>query len=253
MYEPFEVLQSIDDHKWAIIALCAAAMAFNYMWFISAYRASRRDRVYSVPLFCTFFWLAGDSSFVFRYDTWFNTYEHWYVELFWVALVFTVLFELVYVGQAIRYGRDELLPSWSQGRFAALIVAGAAAAMLVWAFLKQGLEDELYITYFDVANVAFPLMAVGLLIRRRSSAGQTRLMWAGYTAMITCWFLASTLWFGPEFQSVERFALWGLCTVGGLGMLYAVSRMPAYVPPSPDRNGRPAAGAVPAPERVSAA
>lgn len=253
MYDPIEVLGNIDDHQVAIIALCGAAMIFNYLWFFAAFRVARRDRHYSIPLFCTFFWLAHDASFVWRFDEWFHTYDHWYTKLFWVALVFTVLFEIAYIAQAITYGRDELLPSWSQTQFAALMVAGVIGALLVWSFVKHVLADPLYIASFDVANVAMPLLGPALLIRRGSTAGQSRVVWGGYLAMVTCWFTAHILWFGPAFQSFEYISLWVVCTVGCVGMLYALGRMPKYEPPSSGPSASPEPTAMRAPEGVAVA
>src|ERR1700730_19346401 len=110
MYDPQQVLAAIDQHKWPILALCAFAMLCNYTWFIAAVRQGFRDRVFPIPMFCTFFWLAGHGSMVLRYDQWFNVYRHWYVELFWLALVFTVVCELVFLYMTLRFGREELLP-----------------------------------------------------------------------------------------------------------------------------------------------
>ena len=118
-------------------------MVFNYIWFFSAYVIARREKVYSIPIFCTLFWFAGDATFVAHYDTWFNTYNHWYVELFWAALLFTVMFEVAYIVQAIQYARKELLPSSSPRQFAALIVAGAVAAVIIWNFINHTMGDPL--------------------------------------------------------------------------------------------------------------
>src|ERR1700752_2834692 len=137
MYDGFQTLATIDNNKIGILALCALAMVFNYIWFFYALIIARREKVYSIPIFCTLFWFAGDASMVARYDTWFNTYKHWYVELFWAALLFTVMFEILYIVQAIQYGRKELLPSSTPRQFAALILAGAVAAIIILSFMNH--------------------------------------------------------------------------------------------------------------------
>jgi hypothetical protein len=230
MYDGLQTLTAIDNHRVWILALCALAMVFNYIWFFAAYVIAWREKVYSVPIFCTLFWFAGDGTFVAHYNTWFHTYHHWYVELFWAALLFTVMFEVAYIVQAIRYGRKELLPSSTPRQFAALIVAGAVAAVIVWNFLWQSMGDPLGITYFCIANVALPLMYVGILMRRGSSAGTAPVVWWGYLGMITCWFTALTLFFGPEFRSFWFLAMWAVCTVAGVGVLVAVKRLPKALP-----------------------
>jgi hypothetical protein len=230
MYDGFQTLATIDNNKVGILVLCALAMVFNYIWFFAAYVIAWREKVYSIPIFCTLFWFAGDATFVAHFDTWFNTYRHWYVELFWAALLFTVMFEVAYIVQAIQYGRKELLASSSPRQFGALIVAGAVAAVIVWNFFWHTMGDPLGIAYFCIANTALPLMYVGILMRRRSSAGTAPVVWWGYLGMITCWFTALALFFGPEFRSFWYFAMWAVCTVGGVGVLIAVKRLPKTRP-----------------------
>jgi hypothetical protein len=226
MYDGRQTLTAIDNHMVWILALCALAMVCNYIWFFAAYVIARREKVYSIPIFCTLFWFAGDGSFVARYDTWFHTYHHWYVELFWCALVLTVTFEVAYIVQAIQYARKELLPSATVGQFAALIVAGAVVAVIVWNFFNHVMGDPIAIAYFSIANTALPVMYIGILMRRRSSAGTAPVVWWGYLGMINFWFVALTVFFGPEFRSIWYFALWAVCVVAGVSVLVAVIRLP---------------------------
>jgi hypothetical protein len=226
MYDGFHTLATIDNHKVGILALCALAMICNYTWFFASYVIARREKVYSIPIFCTVFWFAGDGTFVAHYTTWFHTYHHWYVELFWAALVLTVTFEVAYIVQAIQYARKELLPSASPRQFGALVVAGAVAAVIIWNVINQALGDPLAIVYFSVANAALPLMYVGILMRRRSTAGTAPVVWWGFVGMINCWFTAIALFYGPEFRSFWYLAIWAVCNVGGIGVLVAVHRLP---------------------------
>jgi len=83
VYNTPELLAMIDEHRGAVLALCALAMIGNYLFFIEAYRVSRREKIFAIPIFCT---------------------------MFWFALVLTVTFESIYLGQVIRYGGQELLP-----------------------------------------------------------------------------------------------------------------------------------------------
>jgi hypothetical protein len=231
MYDGFHTLATIDNHKVGILALCALAMICNYTWFFASYVIARREKVYSIPIFCTVFWFAGDGTFVAHYTTWFHTYHHWYVELFWAALLFTVLFEVLYIVQAIQYARTELWPESTPGQFGALIVAATVAAVIVWNFISRSLGDPLAIVYFSVANAALPLMYVGILLRRRSRTGTAPVVWWAFLGMITCWFIALTVFFGPEFRSFWYLALWAVCTVGGIGVLVAVRRLPKTAAP----------------------
>ena len=87
MSDPLTVLQALDQNKYPVIALCGLAMIFNYIWFVLAVLRGFRDRVYPIPIFSTLFWLCGDGSGVLSYDLYFNVYHHWYLELFWIALI----------------------------------------------------------------------------------------------------------------------------------------------------------------------
>ena len=226
MYEPHAVLAAIDAHKWNVIALCSVAMVCNYTWFFAAVRQGFRDQAVPIPIFCTLFWLAGDGSMVLQYHLWFDVYRHWYVELFWGALCLTVSFELTFLYMTLRFGRRELTPGWSQNQFTALIMSGVLVAWVVWLFVKSELNDELYIGYFHLANMAGPLFAAPQLLHRRSRAGTTPLIWGAYTLMVLSWFTACALWFGEPFASPGYLLFYATCTLASAAMTIAVMRMP---------------------------
>jgi hypothetical protein len=229
MYSAQDLLASIDQHKWPVLIVCAFAMIGNYIFFIEAFRVARRDKIVTIPIFCTMFWFAHDLSFVYRFDDWFNKIDHWYVKLFWAALVLTVIFETVYLAQVLQYGRRELLPRASQAQFAALVVAGVIGACVCWEAVKYALDDPIYAASFGIANLSYPLMGTALAVRRRSMAGQTPIIWVGYLILVVCWAGANTLWFGEAFRSTQWVLLDLCCLLGGLGLLYASIRWPAPV------------------------
>jgi hypothetical protein len=249
MYDVQETLAHIDDHKWAVIALGAGALVLNFVFFWAALRQAQRDRVYSVPVFTTLFWLCGDSSFLWHYDRWFNTYDHWYPKLFWVGLVVTMLFEVAFLVQIIRYGRKELFPWGSQAQFTVLVLFALGAAIVTWSMIRHVIGDGLWITYFGLASIAGPLAAAALISKRRSRAGQNPLIWIAYTGMVMCWFTAEILWFGPTFHGAEFIATGIVTIAASAGVAWAVTRLPEYVPePDPRDTAR---GPAPAPAAVS--
>lgn len=230
VYDPHSTLMHLDAHKWAIMGLCSFAMIFNYIWFFAALRQARIDRRYSVPVATTLFWLVGDGTFVLKFRTWFHTYHDWYPELFWVALLFTVAFEIAFTVQIVRYGKDELLPRGSQQQLVGLIAAGVALAATAWWLVSHFFIDPLGIAYFDVANLSGPIAAIGLLVRRGNRAGQTPLIWYSYAAMASVWSVAQYLWFGPEFRAGAVTGASIVCVATALAVGYAVSRMATYSP-----------------------
>jgi hypothetical protein len=160
---------------------------------------------------------------VLSYDLCFHVYNHWYLKLFWGALCFTVLFELFFLYMILRFGRAELLPSWSQVQFASFVGAGIIVAAVTWAFVKVQLDDPLFISYFHLANMAGPPFYAAQLVRRRSTRGTNSLIWVAYTAMVSSWFLACTLWFGPPFNSPLFVAFYCVC-IASAALAVAVRR-----------------------------
>jgi hypothetical protein len=227
MYDPAAVLAALDANQGRVIALCGFAMLCNYTWFIAAVRCGLRDRVVPIPVFCVLFWLAGDASMVLRYELWFDVIDHWYVKLFWLALVLTVLCELVFLSMALRFGRAELAATLRQGQFTALLLAGLAVTWIAWEQIKRLIGDPLYIDYFHFANLVGPVFAAAQTLRRGTRAGTSPLIWAAYTAMVASWSLACALWFGPVFASPGRLLLYATSTLAAAAMTWLVIRLPA--------------------------
>jgi hypothetical protein len=210
MYDPHIVLAAIDAHRMGVLAFCGLAMVFNYIWFALAAIRGFRDKAYPVPLFSTLFWLCGDGTGVLSHDLAFNVYHHWYLEGFWYALIFTVSFEILYIVMTFRFGRRELAPHFSQAGFAALLAAGAAVFVASWVYLKPILQDDLNITYFNLANMAGPIAYAGVLARRRSIAGTSSWVWVFYTLMLASWYYAQATYFGPEFRTPAMLAFFAV-------------------------------------------
>jgi hypothetical protein len=233
MYDTPQLLALIDEHRIAVLALCAFAMMGNYLFFFEAYRVSRREKIFTIPIFCTMFWFAHDLSFVYRYDLWWNQIDHWYVKAFWFALVLTVTFEAIYLRQVIKYGGKELLPDATQKQWTALVIAGVIGAIVCWEAVKYVFDDQVYAGSFGIANLSYVLMGVALAVRRRSMFGQTYIIWIGYLMLVVGWSSANILFFGPAFRAPQWIALHTVCLIGGIGLLYASRRWPARAVPEP--------------------
>lgn len=201
MYDPHVVLAAIDANKSNVILFCGLAMVFNYIWFYLAVRKGFQDQVFPIPMANTLFWLCGDGTGVTRYDMYFNQYGHWYLELFWAALLFTVSFEIIFIWMTLKFGRKELLPHWSQRNFTLLLLAAAAIFGITWYMVLGALQDDLNIVYFNIANMMGPIAMAALIIRRKSTAGTSSAIWILYTLMLTSWYFAQATWFGPEFRT----------------------------------------------------
>lgn len=226
-YDPQLVLAAIDQNKWPILALCSCAMICNYTWFFAAVRQGFKDQTVPIPIFCTLFWLAGDASMVLRYDLWFHVINHWYVKLFWLALVFTVATELVFLYMTLRFGQKEYAPNLSQRQFSVLTLAGLLFVAATWSLLKQLIDDPLYIDYFHLANFVGPSFGMAMVMRRGTRAGTTPFIWAAYALMLIFWFTACALWYGAPFAEPRYLVLYGLTVAAAVLLAVMVSRMPA--------------------------
>ncbi|TPG32442.1 hypothetical protein [Mycolicibacterium hodleri] len=215
MYDPYAVLVAVDAHRVGVLALAGVTIIGMAMWFSQAFVMAKRDATYSFPIFCSVFWFAHDTSYVARFDQWFNVYDHWFLKLFWAALVLTSLMEVVYLRQTYRYGRSELFPHVSQRVFTALLAAAVAFGMVIWWMVKATLEDDLYVIAFGLTVVVYPPFAIALTLRRRSTRGQSTLMWVGFTVLAIGWFTVTTTYFGPAFQSWQWITTGIFAALGG--------------------------------------
>lgn len=246
MYDPRALLDQIDAHKVPILLICSMSMAANYTLFVESFRQTRARGIVTMPIFCTVFWLVHDLSFVLRYDKWFNGYDHWYLKLFWVALVLTVAWEVAFTYQIIRYGRREFAPFLTQAQFAAAVILTEAVAMGTWLVVKDSMDDDLYVLTFGLALIAYPIFGLATMARRRSTAGFTPLQPAALTVMCLTWYTATIGWFGDGFQGWAWITLAVLCV--GLSAVMWIVAVRYREPEDP----APPAGAAAAPAQPRA-
>ena len=225
MYDAFDLLQRIDDNAIPIMAGFGLAMVFQTIWMVDCLRVARVEKRYSMPLFCTFFWLAHDAGCVARFDDWFNGYDHWYLKLYWVGLLTAVVWELLYLSQVVAYGREELMPWASRPAFVAILAAGVVTSVVTWEFLKTGFTDPLYQASPVITQVSYPVFGLMMLVGRRSAIGQTARMWWGFTGMCVAFVPTSVIFFGPYFQTWQYIASGVVAIVGGIVMALVVQRM----------------------------
>ncbi|QIL73998.1 hypothetical protein G7048_26270 (plasmid) [Diaphorobacter sp. HDW4B] len=215
-YDPNLIFQSLDQHVVVFIAIGSLAMVFNYLYFYFAAQAARRDKVPTFPLACTTIWFAHDLSFVLMFDQWFNVYDHWYVKLFWVALIPTTLIELGYIYQTYLYGKKEILPNGSQKAYLAFVALSVLAGLVGWYSLKQFLDDPIYAYTFGSTGFMAPVFVLAKMARRGDAKGQSEKVWAAYTAMQLTWFSCPILFFGPAFREPWYLIMAATSVAGGL-------------------------------------
>lgn len=231
--DPYAVFEALDDNKVPVFALASLAMIGNYIWFAGAIAAGRRDQVFTIPLFLTFFWFAHDSSYVLRFDTWFNKYDHWFPQLFWALIIFTVAFEIYYMAQTLRHGQRELAPGLSTTQFRAGFFMCLAAMYIAWIWLQQSMDDPVYLDIFALTVLSYPCLAIAMMLRRGDRRGFNGVMCFGFLQMTVCYFTCSTFFFGPYFQRTEYYLVGIASFVTASAMTWVYLQLPPAPAPVP--------------------
>lgn len=218
MYDAFDLLARIDRNPVALVGGLAVAMTFQTVWLIAAVRVGRRDRAYSIPVACTYIWFAHDLGFVVRFQHWRSTYDHWFMDLFWIGLFSATILEFVFFAQIIRHGRDELAPGLSRRQFAVIVGAGAVGTIAIWEYLRSIVDDPLYMASSAMTLASYGLLGPALYLRRGGLRGQSLVMWVSFTAMTATWWLTTTLWFPPAFQTPQYLGMGAVTFIAGVVM-----------------------------------
>jgi hypothetical protein len=232
VYDPQQVLQSIDDNVALVLALGGVALVCNYIFFGAAIRGALRDRCVPFLLIATAFWFPHDANYLLDFELWFDTYDHWFPKLFWVALIFTNAFEIVFIALTLRFGRDELAPQLSQRNFRLYVLGAVALGIVFWKVGKDAFADELYLATFMITVVWGLISGYGLLISRGSRRGQSPLQWAAYAGMAASYGALSIVVFGGAFDDLPWIALCVAGVAGGAGLAWLLSRAPDYARPT---------------------
>lgn len=251
MYDAHDLLARIDADAGWILSAFALAMVFQTVWLVECFRLARRERVYTMPLFCTLFWFAHDSGYVARFHQWFDVYDHWFLKCFWIGLLSAVVLELLFLSQVVHYGRDELAPGISTRTFVAGLVVVQLMSSATWELFKYLSTDPLYQFGPLLTQIAYPLFGLAMLLRRRSALGQNVTMWAAFTGMTVVWNITTAIWYGPAFRAVPYLLGGAVAVTGGLLMTYAVRA--AAKQPQPVQNSLAPAGSLRAPSHSEGA
>jgi len=223
MYDAQDLLGRIDANMWKVLLSFGIDSIFQVWWLTNAVVVARRDRAYSIPLFCTYYWFAHDFGVVVRFNEWFNVYDHWYLKLFWLVLLMANILEWFYLYQVYRYGRMELHPRSTPRSFAALLGVGLLFTLVTHEFFKYAFGDPLFQMDPTLTMLAYPAFGAAMLLRRGSSRGQSVTMWWTFTAMTAGFHVIAYTWFGPAFQSIYYVAAATAATVGGVAMTFVVA------------------------------
>lgn len=225
MYDPHAALQIIDANAAPILTCLAITVAFAFLYFLIALRMAIRQQVYVVPFIGSALFLWHDLSFVLQYELWFDVYDHWWVKMWWFALVGTVALELLMLWQVFRYGRRELWPDLSRPMFGVMIVLGTLGIGALWLLVKVAIDDELYFITFAITAVFSVPFHTAIMSRRRSRAGQSIVMQLSTIVML--WSLTAVFAQLATFFSSLPFLLFvAVFTAWPLFNVYLILKLP---------------------------
>ncbi len=229
MYDPYAALAAIDAHTFSIMACLLITVVAVFVYFYIAVAMAIRQQVYVVPFVGAAVFLWHDFTFVTMWHQWFVVYNHWWVKMWWFALVGSVGFEAFLIYQIIRYGRKELFLNISQQAFTVLVLLGTLGVGAGWLLIKTSLGDPLFFITFVITAVWSVPFHTALMAKRQSRAGQSVVMEASTVVMI----LSLTGAFSqidPFFRSIPFLAFVLVFTLWPLANIWLILRLPEYRP-----------------------
>ena len=229
MYDAQAALLAIDAHTAEIMSYLLITVAAAFLYFVIAVRMALKQKVYVVPFIGSAIFLWHDFSFVMLYDKWFKVYDHWWVKMWWFALVGTVIFEILMIVQVYQYGHKELWPRLSKPAFGWMLVFGTLGLGAMWLLVKVSLGDELFFITFVITAVFSVPLHTAIMSRRQSRAGQSVVMELSTIVMLWAQTAAYSQ-LAPFFKSTPFLIFVAAFTVWPLVNVWLYFRLPACLP-----------------------
>ncbi len=223
LYDVSGTLANIDADVPRLLLLGACSLIANFIYFGSGIRNGFRLKTYTMPVACTLLFIPHDLMYLMMYDKWFNQYDHWFMQLFFVGLIITNIMEFIFFYQVLRWGRKEIMPQVSQRTFVAIMLIALAGTSVSWYSVKMMLADELWFFSFGW-TVWFCLpFTIPMMLKRKSTVGQSTLMWSAYIVMALCWW--SAVWpLDPFFRSPGWVALGAITVIWAVFVMVFIKR-----------------------------
>lgn len=230
-YDPQATLAAITDNAVPIVLIGGISIVAMWVFFVEAARMSARDRVPPMALWMTVLWWPHDGNYLLDHDDWFGTYDHWFMQLFWFAIIVTFVSESIYFVQTIKYGRDELSPGQSQAAHTVRMLGALAAGVISWSLLKGALDDPLFLLSF-MGTLLWGLPSASALLARRKGnpAGMSLLEYQAFSVMTICYSVASIGFFEDEFFHSVPYV--GICVAACIWSLVLVRQLKAAGAPT---------------------
>lgn len=230
MYDYQSAFEAMFTHNTFLIYCFLGNIVFAFIYFTIGVVMAIKHKIYVLPFIPTalFFW--HDLTFVLQYKVWFEVYAHWWFQLTCMALVVTVAFEAFLLHQFYRYGHRELFPDMAKSTFGLLISLGTLGIGAIWYLIKGNLNDDLWLVTFALTAVFSIPFHTGIMLRRRSRAGQSIVMELSVMVIFTAvsaafWKIAPELVLSPGYIAFYVvFMIWPLVNI------YLMQQLPKEAP-----------------------
>lgn len=239
MYDPQAVLEAMYANNTLVLLCFLGNVVFAFLYFSIGVYLAIKKQLYVLPFIgaAVFFW--HDLTYVLDYRLWFEQYTHWWFQVTWLALIGTTLFEVFLIYQFIRYGHKELFPEMSRQAFTVMTLGAVAGIGTLWFLIKANLQDELYLVTFAITAIWSVPFHTGIMLRRRSSAGQSVAMELCviviFTAVSTVFVVVAPSVFSTIYY-LAFYAAFILWIVTNIVMIRKLPKTPDYPKPVPIPN-----------------
>ena len=229
VYEAQEVIGNINDNLAWFLSFGVVGMLCNWWLLAESVRLGFRDKTYSIALFATYFWTAHDLAFMLLWHTWFVELDFFVWKLFWFNISMSLVFEVVFYYQMIKFGLNELFPGFSKRSALVVLFAGQVIAFVVFWYVKMVMGgDIMFLSMMVLTMFACPVFAIPIAMRRGSRRGQSIRLNVIYIIMVCgiwpAWYITHPLFQSPQFIGL------GLVTIiWCIANVYVLKRMPPYV------------------------
>lgn len=219
MYSTREVLTTIDAHMAWVLFAGAAVMVGAYTQYIVAIRIGFKHRTHALPIFANMYFFAHDVMFAARFEHWFSEINHWMFKLFWFAIIPFVALECVVHYQTLKYSREELFPGLTQRQYVVAYLGTQVAVAVAFGYVYSLLDDPLFLLNFSLTEIVSNAFNLPMLLRRRSSKGQSLWLAGGLLlgSNIGFFFLLMPV-LSPSFTRLPFLAV-GAC-ITGMNLFY---------------------------------
>ncbi|KAA1421915.1 hypothetical protein F0U44_06515 [Nocardioides humilatus] len=228
MYDVGSTLTAVDDNVALFLALGALALLCNWYYFYECARLARRDRCAPMALWATTAFIGHDGSYLLNFDDWFSKYDHWFPQLFWVGLIVTFSFELVFFAQTVLFGRAEIAPGLTQPQWVAYCFGALATGITFWAVVRSYLDDSLYLMTFLVTFGMCAPATIAFMVRRGSRRGVGTGLLVSYLGIGVFYIALTTFVIGGAFAEPLWLLGCAVCVALAVFMLVLYRSLPEW-------------------------